>query len=77
MWTAPNITLHEKAKLGALTEDAFLIRMRAGGEFPGSPMPWPQFAKLTEDDLRAIFRYLATVPKSDRESATSFVATKG
>jgi len=29
---------------------------------PGSPMPWQGFQKLREDDLRAIYRYLKTVP---------------
>ena len=29
---------------------------------PGSPMPWEGFRRMDEDDLRALYRYLETVP---------------
>jgi hypothetical protein len=33
----------------------------------GSKMPWENFARMTDDDLKSIYRYLAAkVPPSDR-----------
>ena len=45
-----------------MTEDQFVARFRQGRVLPGSPMPWQGFARLTEEDLRAIYRYLKSVP---------------
>lgn len=60
---APNIT--PDAKTGVLarfTEDAFVARFRAGRAIAGSIMPWESFARLTDDDVRSIYRYLQSVP---------------
>lgn len=51
--------------IGAWTEEQFFRAMREG-KYKGleggrpmlPPMPWPNFAKLKDDDLRAIFLYL-------------------
>jgi mono/diheme cytochrome c family protein len=62
-WNAPNLTSDPATgRLAKFTEDQFVARMRAGRAIPGSPMPWQGFQKLDEDDLRAIYRYLKTVP---------------
>jgi mono/diheme cytochrome c family protein len=63
-YTPPNLT--PDAQTGHIykwTEDQFLARFRAGpinGE--GSHMPWAAFGKMSDDDIRAIYRYLKTVP---------------
>ena len=49
-----------------------VARMRAGRAFPGSPMPWQGFQKLHEDDLRAMYRYLKTVPPTVNEVGPPF-----
>ena len=36
-------------------------------------MPWQAFQRLDEDDLRAIFRFLMTVPKSTADMGPPFV----
>jgi hypothetical protein len=59
--------------LGALSEDQFITRFRAGRAIPGSTMPWQAFQRLDEDDLRAIFRFLMTVPKSTADMGPPFV----
>ncbi len=41
---------------------------------PGSPMPWQTFRRMTEEDLRAIYRYLKTVPPVTRDVGTPKVA---
>ena len=33
-----------------------------GKQRDDSPMPWHAFKRMNDDDLRAIFRYLRTVP---------------
>ena len=71
-WSPPNIT--GGGKLASLSEDQFVARFRAGRAIPGSPMPWQAFQKLDEDDLRAIHRYLMTVPKSTADVGPPFVA---
>src|SRR6185369_10448231 len=62
-WSPPNITADaQTGRLGKLTEDEFVARFRAGRTLPDSPMPWQGFSKMDEDDLRAIYRYLKSVP---------------
>lgn len=67
-WSPPNITSDpETGRLGRLTEDQFVARFRQGRLVPGSPMPWQAFSRMDEDDLRAIYRYLRTVPTVKRD----------
>jgi len=62
-WSPPNITSDpETGRLSKMTEDQFVARFRQGRLLPGSPMPWQAFARMAEEDLRAIYRYLMTVP---------------
>jgi mono/diheme cytochrome c family protein len=63
-YTPPNLT--PDAATGHIvkwTEDQFVTRFRAGPlNGPGTHMPWRAFARMSDDDLRAIYRYLQTVP---------------
>jgi mono/diheme cytochrome c family protein len=62
-WSPPNITSDpETGRLGRMTEDLFVARFRLGRVIPRSPMPWQAFARIAEDDLRAMYRYLKSVP---------------
>jgi hypothetical protein len=62
-WSPPNITSDpETGYIGRVTEDQFVARFRQGRVIPGSPMPWQAFARISEEDLRAMYRYLKTVP---------------
>jgi mono/diheme cytochrome c family protein len=62
-WSPPNITSDpETGRLGRLSEDQFVARFRQGRLIPRSPMPWQAFSRLAEEDLRAIYRYLKSVP---------------
>lgn len=68
VWAPPNLTKDPATGvLGRMNEDQFVARFRAGRLIPGSPMPWQHFARMTEDDLRAIYRYLETVPPVKRD----------
>jgi cytochrome c553 len=64
-----NLTPHETG-LGVWTEEMFIKAMREGKHmgtgrpiFP--PMPWTAYSQMTDDDLRAIFAYLKTIPPID------------
>jgi mono/diheme cytochrome c family protein len=70
-WSPPNIT--KGGRLATLDEDAFVARMRAGRAIPHSPMPWQFFQKLDEQDLRAIYRYLVSLPPSTQDVGPPFV----
>ena len=68
VWAPPNITSDPATgKLGQMTEDQFVERFRAGRLIAGSPMPWQGLAQMSEDDLRAMYRYLKTVPAVSRD----------
>lgn len=63
VWAPPNITSDPTTgRLAAMSEDEFVSRMRAGRLLPNSPMPWQAYQHMAEDDLRAIYRFLKTVP---------------
>lgn len=62
-----NITPDAETGIGKWTEETFVETMRSGvhvdlkrGILP--PMPWEDYGKLSDQDLRAIFAYLMTVP---------------
>jgi mono/diheme cytochrome c family protein len=62
-----NITPDPETGIGKWTEEIFVETMRSGkhidlkrGILP--PMPWEDYGKLSDDDLKAIFAYLMTVP---------------
>lgn len=65
---AANIT-SDQTGIGSWTEAQFFTAIRKG-KFKGlegsrpllPPMPWAQYAKVTDDDVRAIFAYLKTTP---------------
>ncbi len=73
-WGAPNLTRAPRTgRMAKYTEDAFVARMKGGRLLPGSPMPWEGFRDLNEDDLRAIYRYLKTVPAVEHDPGPPFV----
>ncbi|HUK63089.1 MAG TPA: cytochrome c, partial [Dongiaceae bacterium] len=76
-WSPPNITSDpETGRLGKWSEDAFVSRFRQGRLLPGSPMPWQGYSHMNEDDLRAIYRYLETVPPVKRDNGPVVVEVK-
>ena len=56
-----------------MNEDQFVARFRQGRLIPNSPMPWQAFSRMSEDDLRAIYRYLKTVPVVKRDNGPVMV----
>ncbi len=63
---AANLTPH-KDGLGLWTEQQFVETLRKGthlgvGRPVLPPMPWPAYTHMTDQDLRAIYAYLKTLP---------------
>jgi len=63
VFVTPNLTPDAATSpVGAWPEDTFVARFKAGELIPGTPMPWGAFARLTEEDVRAVYRYLRSLP---------------
>ena len=66
-----NLTSHETG-IGSWTEAEFVASMRTGkhkgtGRAVLPPMPWLDIGHSTDEDLRAIFAYLKSVPPIDNK----------
>lgn len=63
---SPNLTPSPKyGRITSWSEDQFVGRFGAGVGIPHSHMPWRQFQRMPENDLRAIYRYLRSLPPAD------------
>jgi mono/diheme cytochrome c family protein len=63
VYVTPNLTPDPQTSLiGRSTEENFIGRMRLGELVAGSPMPWGAYARMTDEDLRSIYRYLKSLP---------------
>jgi mono/diheme cytochrome c family protein len=61
-YVTPNLTPDpETGHIFAWPEDMFVQRFE-NAVGTDSPMPWNEFRTMTEDDLRALYRYLRTLP---------------
>ena len=62
-----NLTPDPETGLGNWTEKMFMDAIRTGkhqgiGRPILPPMPWPMYRNATDDDLKAVFAYLRTIP---------------
>jgi cytochrome c553 len=73
-WSGPwgvshtaNLTPDPETGLGALSEENFVQSIRTGKHLGAGrdilpPMPWPMYRNLSDEDLKAIFAYLKSIP---------------
>lgn len=61
----PNLTPSKYGRITSWSEEQFVGRFGAGVGIPHTHMPWRQFQRMSESDVRAIYRYLRTLPPSD------------
>lgn len=64
---AANLTPDENTGLGIWTEDMFIRALRTGRHMGASrpilpPMPWQNFSRMSDDDLKAVYAYLRSIP---------------
>jgi len=61
-----NLTPDPTTGIGRWSEEDFISTIRTGKNPTGRTlhafMPWPELKRMPDDDLRAIYRYLMTVP---------------
>jgi mono/diheme cytochrome c family protein len=63
---SPNLTPHKGTGVMTEWDEAFFIdRFKGGRLHPGSPMPWGAFSRMTENDLKALYRYLHSLEPVD------------
>ena len=68
----PNLTPDpETGRIAKWTEDVFVARFRAGKLIPQSDMPWAFYGRMTDDDLRAVFRYLHSLAPVKNDTGAS------
>ena len=62
----PNLTMDKETGIGDWTEEQFIASLRNGARPDGTVMltvmPYPYYSFWAEDDLKAVYRYLRTVP---------------
>lgn len=64
---ASNLTPDVNTGLGIWTEDMFVRALKTGKHMGTSrqiqpPMPWPSLSKMTDEDLKAMYAFLRTIP---------------
>ena len=64
---AANLTPDKNTGLGIWTEDMFVKALKLGKHMGTSrpilpPMPWNWYGQLPEEDLKAMFAYLKSIP---------------
>jgi mono/diheme cytochrome c family protein len=59
-FTTPNLTPMPGSALMKFPDRAtFIARFKVGGRhYPGSPMPWEAFARMSENDIGALYEFL-------------------
>lgn len=62
-----NLTPDENTGLGIWTEEMFIKALRTGRHMGASrpiqpPMPWEVYGRLPDEDLKAIYAYLRSIP---------------
>jgi len=76
---AINLTPDEETGIGLWAEQVFVNALKTGkhmgvGRTIMPPMPWPVYGRMTDDDLKAIFAYLKTVPAKTNKVPEAVVA---
>lgn len=66
---SPNLTPDPvTGRIADWTEDQFVARFRAGRLVEGSHMPWGSYGRMSDTDLRAIFRFLRSLEPIENET---------
>lgn len=65
----PNLTSHDTGALKNFpTREAWIARFRAGRVYPGSPMHWGPFSRMSDADLSALWIFLNSLPPADNDT---------
>jgi mono/diheme cytochrome c family protein len=70
-FVTPNLTFARTGRITNWTEEIFIARVRTGKGAEGSPMPWSAFARMSDQDLRAVYAYLKSLPPVENDTGAS------
>jgi mono/diheme cytochrome c family protein len=57
----PNLTTDSSSRIFGWSQQDFINRFRMGKLVSYSPMPWQSYGRMTDDELKAIYKYLKTL----------------
>ena len=57
----PNLTTDSSSRIFGWSEKVFMERFRMGKILPKTPMPWKSFGRMSDLELKAIYKYLKTL----------------
>ena len=74
-----NLTPDDNTGIGIWSEDIFVSTLRTGRHWGVSrpilpPMPWQFIGQMTDDDLKAVYAYLRTIPPIHNRVPEAIVA---
>jgi mono/diheme cytochrome c family protein len=71
----PNLTPDPATgHINAWSESLFIQRFRSGKLIPHSPMPWGPFSRMSDLELKAIYRFLKQVEPVSNDTGASLVS---
>jgi mono/diheme cytochrome c family protein len=68
---SPNLTPARTGRITTWSEEQFVGRFGAGVGIQHTHMPWRQFQRMSESDLRAIYRYLKALQPVEHDPGPS------
>jgi len=76
-YLSPNLTPHDSTgRIAKWDEQTFIQRFRAGKILENSPMPWEGYQHLSDSDLKALYRFLKSLPPVKREVNKTYLPKK-
>ena len=63
----PNLTPSSTGVITGWSLQKFISRFRSGKLMAGTHMPWAPFGKMSDNDLKAIYKFLQTVPAVEHQ----------
>ena len=76
---ARNLTPDDHTGIGIWSEEMFVNTIRSGRHWGVSrpilpPMPWMNYAKMSDEDLRSVYAYLRSIPKVKNQVPDAILA---
>jgi mono/diheme cytochrome c family protein len=78
VYVSPNLTPDaETGRIATWSEEQFVQRFKLGLLIEDSPMPWGSFMRMSDADLRALYRYLHRLPPVRRDNGPVLQPQRG
>jgi mono/diheme cytochrome c family protein len=74
LYVPPNLTPDPKTgRIASWSEETFLTRFRGGPAYRTGIMPWGAYRRLSDADLRAVYRFLRSLPPIEHVSGPAVI----